>query len=94
MVLGAISDPHRRKIIGVIKDDFKSVNQIVEETGLPPSTVYRKIDELHNKKLLILSGKIGNNGRKEFNYKSKIQKVTMTFENNTLDLKIYTNLRD
>ena len=94
LVLGAISDPDRRKIISSIRNKFKTINQISEETGLPISTTYRKIHELDENKLLIPSGKIGIHGKKEFTYKSKIQKVTMTFENDVLDIKIYTNLRD
>ena len=94
MILNAISDPERRKIISTIRDDFKSVNQITKETGLVKSTTYRKIMELNEKKLLLTSGKIGSHGKKEFTYKSKIQKVSMIFENNSLDLKVYTNLRE
>ena len=94
MVLAAISDTNSRKIISSIKDEFKKVNQIARETNLPTSTVYRKVQDLHGKKLLIMSGEISKYGKKEFTYKSKIQRVIMEFENNNLDIKIYTNLRD
>ena len=93
-ILHAISDPERRKIITSIKEEFKNVSQISEETQLSTSTTYRKIRELNEKNLLISSSKICANGKREFTYKSKIQKVTMTFEYDTLDVKIYTNLRD
>lgn len=94
IILGAISDPERRNIITSIKNKFKNVNQISEETNLPISTVYRKIHELNEKNLLISSSNIRTNGKREFTYKSKIQKVTMNFEHDELDVKIYTNLRD
>ena len=94
MVLAAISDTKSRKIISSIKDEFKKISQIAQETSLPTSTVYRKVQGLHEKKLLITSGEISKYGKKEFAYKSKIQRVIMEFENNKLDIKIYTNLRD
>lgn len=94
LVLNTVSDTERRKIINSIRDDFKTANQISEETGLPRSTVYRKIRELEENKLLILSGKIGIHGKRESTYKSKIRKVIMTFDDDVLDVKIYTNLRD
>ena len=94
IVLNAIADPERRKIITSIKKEFKTAHQISGETQIPIGTTYRKIRELYEKNLLISSGKINEHGRKEFAYKSKIQKVTMIFEDDFLDVKIYTNLRD
>ena len=94
LILGAISDPDRRKILNSIRDEFKTANQIASETNLPISTVYRKIHELDEKHVLISSGKINSHGKKEFTYQSKIRKVVAVFENNEIDVKIYTNLRD
>ena len=94
IILSAISDPERRKIITSIKNEFKNVNQIAKETQLSSSTVYRKIHELDEKNIIISSSKICANGKREFSYKSKIQKVTIKFEYDSLDVKIYTNLRD
>lgn len=94
IILKVISDPERRKIITSIKQEFKNVNQISEETKLPTSTVYRKIHELKEKNVILSSSKIRKDGKREFTYKSKIQKVTMKFEHNDIDVKIYTNLRD
>ena len=94
LVLNTISDRERRKIINSIRDDFKTAHQISEETGLPKSTIYRKIRELEENKLLIISGRIGTHGKRESTYKSKIRKVIMTFDDDVLDVKIYTNLRN
>jgi len=94
IILNAISDPERRKIITSIKNQFKTVNEISEKTELSTSTVYRKIKELNEKNLLIPFSQILKNGKREFSYKSKIQRVEMNFEYDTLDVKIYTNLRD
>jgi len=93
VVLYAISDPDRRKIIGAIRDDFKTANQVCRETGLAISTVYRRINELNQNNLLIATARVTKNG-KEFSYKSKIRKVVATFDNAAMDVQIHTNLRD
>lgn len=87
-------DPIRRKIMYCIKNKSKTVIQISEDTGLPISNVYRKIRELDEKKLLILSGAINEYGKREFQYKSKIRKVIVTFDECVMDVKIYSNLKD
>ncbi len=68
--------------------------QISEETGLSISSVYRKIRELNEKKLLFLSGDTNLLGRREFRYKSKIRKVVVVFDKDVTDVTIYSNLRD
>ena len=93
VILGVVVDPMFRKIIDCIKDDFKSAKQISQELELPITTTYRYIHELEEKNVLILSSRI-KFGKKTFAFKSKIQKVVSTFEGETVDVKIYTNLRD
>ena len=94
LVLIAISEPDRRKILSVIKNDFKSVNEIAKELDFSASTVYRRISELNEKNLLISTSRIRINGKREFFYKSKICKVYMKFVDDSIDIQIYTNLRD
>ena len=92
-VLQVISDPERRKIISLIKDEFKTANEISKQCGIPISSVYRRLNELSDKKLLITSGRITTQKKREDLYKSKIRKVVTVFDNDELDVKIYTNLR-
>ena len=93
-ILKTIADPDRRKVIGSIKDQFKTAIQISEETGLTLNKVYKKIHDLSDRNVLISSAKINSRGKKEFVYKSKIRKVLVEFEDDVLDVQIYTNLRD
>lgn len=93
-ILQIIANPERRKIINSIRDDFKTVNQIAEVSELSISTVYRKLRELSDKNILITSGRINSQKKRELTYKSKIRKVVTVFEEDALDIKIYTNLRD
>lgn len=93
-ILGIIADKERRKILVSIKNEFKTIPQISEETKLSINKVYRKIHELAERNVLISSGKINNHGKKESIYKSKIRKVVTVFEDESMDVKIYSNLRD
>ncbi len=94
VILKTMLDQDRRKIISCIKNESKTVIQISKETGLSISSVYRKIRELDEKKLLFLSGDINLHRKKEFRYKSKIRKVVVVFEKDVTDVKVYSNLRE
>ena len=93
LILRIISDPDKRKILISIKNEFKTVSKISSDTQLSISTVYRKINDLNENNILISSGTINNQGKKEFSYKSKIQKIVTVFGNDEFDVRIYTNLR-
>ncbi len=94
VILKTMLDQDRRKIISCIKNESKTVIQISKETGLSISSVYRKIRDLDEKKLLFLSGNINFHRKREFRYKSKIRKVVVVFDKDVTDVKIYYNLRD
>jgi len=94
IILKTILDLDRRKVIFCIKNESMTVSQISKKTGFSISSVYRKIRELDEKKLLILSGDINLHRKKEFRYKSKIRKVVVVFDKDVTDVKVYSNLRD
>ncbi len=93
VILKAILDKERRKVIFCIKNESKTIRQISKDTGLSISSVYRRIHDLEKKKLIILSGSI-NLDRREFRYKSKIRKVVVVFDKDVTDVKIYSNLSE
>ncbi len=94
VILKTMLNQDRRKIISCIKNESKTVIQISKETGLSISSVYRKIRELDEKKLLFLSGDINLHRKREFRYKSKIRKVVVVFDKDVTDVKVYSNLRE
>jgi predicted transcriptional regulator len=93
VILKTILDKDRRKIIFCIKNKSKTLSQISKETGLSISSVYRRIHDLDEKELLILSGDINLHGKREIRYKSKIRKVVVVFDKDVTDVKVYSNLR-
>jgi hypothetical protein len=55
------------------------------------STVYRRVQTLHDSKLLAVSGMITSEGKKLFLYKSKIKEMKSTFDNGQIEVEIIFN---
>ena len=90
-LLSIIADKYCRTIIHVTKDKPKSAIEITNETKIPISTIYRRLQTLHDNNLLRTSGMITEDGKKLFLYKSKIKRITSTFENGCTDVKLIFN---
>ena len=69
----------------------KSVIEITSETNIPMSTVYRRVQTLHDSKLLAVSGMITSEGKKLYLYKSKIKEMKSTFDNGQIEVEIIFN---
>ena len=61
-------DENLMKIFLSLTDSPKSLKRISEETGIPLSTVYRKIRKLKEKKLVTRSGLLTKDRRRIFLY--------------------------
>ncbi|WP_342399206.1 hypothetical protein [Nitrosopumilus piranensis] len=57
-MLEIVSDKYCRTILEVTKFKPKSATEITSETKIPISTVYRRIQTLHDNKLLAISWEI------------------------------------
>ncbi len=90
-ILEIASDQYCRKILSILKKDPKSAVQISEETKIPISTVYRRLQILHAVKLLRNSGEINQNGKKSFLYKSKIKSISTFFNGDHIEIEIIPN---
>lgn len=90
-LLEILSDKYCRSILESIMRKPKSVIEIVAETGIPMSTVYRRIQTLHDSKLLAVSGMITSEGKKLFLYKSKIKGMKSTFDNGQIEVDLIFN---
>jgi len=90
-ILEIISDQYCRKILSTIQEAHKSPIEISEETKIPISTVYRRLQSLHDAKLLKISGTINEDGKKSFLYKSKIKSISTFFDGNCIEIEIIPN---
>ncbi len=90
-LLEILSDKYCRAIIETTMDKPKSVVEITAETGIPVSTVYRRIQMLSDNKLLYISGSISEEGKKFFLYKSKVKGIQTQYENGSVNVELVLN---
>jgi len=90
-LLGILSDKYCRAIIESITHKPKSVMEITRETHIPMSTTYRKIQLLHDHKLLKISGIITDDGKKLFLYKSKVRGIQSVFRDGNIEVELILN---
>lgn len=77
-ILDAMSDEISRMILNSTAARGGSVEEITHETGIPLSTVYRRIHELEEEGLLLLEEIVlTGNGRRYSLYRSAFSRMTM-----------------
>jgi len=90
-ILEILSDNYCRIIIESIMYKPKSVMEITIETQIPMSTTYRKIQILHDNKLLKTSGTITDDGKKLFLYKSRVRGIQSVFKDGKIEVELILN---
>lgn len=90
-LLSIMADKYCRAIIDATRDKPKSAIELTYETEIPISTIYRRLQTLHDNNLVRTSGMISGDGKKLFLYKSKIKGIHSTFENGHTDVKLIFN---
>ncbi len=88
IIISILAEKYYRQILENINDKSKTAIEISNETRIPISTVYRKIEMLQKVKLVTMSGLIGNDGKKVFFYKSRVKEIKTWFENGFFDVNI------
>ena len=92
VILEIMSDKYCRAIIEATISIPKAAIEIAAECKIPISTVYRRLQTLHDSKLLAISGSITQEGKKHFLYKSKIKAMSSSFNGGNLEVEIIPNL--
>ena len=90
-LLYIMADKYCRVIIEATKHKPKSVIELAYETKIPISTIYRRLQTLHDNNILQTSGMISEDGKKLFLYKSKIKEIHSIFKNGHTDVKLIFN---
>ena len=90
-ILEVMSDKYCRAILENSMEKPKSAMEIGAETKIPISTVYRRLQTLHDNKLLGISGSISEDGKKYFLYKSRIKAIASSFDGNKIEVEIVPN---
>ena len=89
--LEILSDKYCRSILEAIMETPKSAIEVSHEKIIPLSTVYRRIQQLHDLKMIRTSGVITEEGKRLFLYKSKIKEVNTSFSDGKLDVEVVFN---
>ena len=92
IILEVMSDKYCRAILENTMERPKSAMEISAETKIPISTVYRRLQTLHDSKLLSVSGSISDDGKKYFLYKSKVKAISSSFHGNDIQIEIIPNI--
>ena len=90
-LLSVLSDRYCRIILEATMYKPKSAMEITAETKIPISTVYRRIQTLHDNKLLGTSGVITDDGKRLFLYKSKIKGFQSSFNDGKMEVELILN---
>jgi len=91
-ILEVMSDKYCRAILEIAMEKSKSAMEISAETKIPISTVYRRLQTLHDNKLLGISGSISDDGKKYFLYKSRVKAIAASFNGNNVEIEIVPNI--
>ncbi len=93
-ILDMVSDKYCRAILTATMEKPKSATEITAETGIPISTIYRRLQTLHDNKLVRISGSINEDGKKYFLYKSKVKAILTNFNGDFIEMEIVPNKSD
>ncbi len=91
-ILNIISDKYCRQILYSTIDRPKSAIEISSESKIPISTVYRRIQTLHDNKLVGVTGTISSEGKKYFLYKSKVKAISSSYDGNEIEIQVVPNI--
>jgi len=90
-LLEILSDKYCRAILQSTMHKPKSAIEITAESNIPMSTVYRRIQMLHDSNLLKTSGIITDEGKRLFLYKSKVKGIKSTFNDGKTEVELVLN---
>jgi len=91
-ILKILSEPSTLKILNYTKDIPVSVQEIINNTGLPYSTTYKKIRwMLKNDMLFLHKMKLSKEGKKFALFKSKISRMAVVYDNGEVTVSITEN---
>ncbi len=90
-LIGIQADKYCRAILESARECPKSAKQLSQECNIPISTAYRRVQELHDHKLLSISGVINEDGKKYFLYKSKISGILVCYNRGLIEVEVVPN---
>ena len=90
-ILEIMADKYSRDLLRTTRDLPKSALRISQETGIPISTVYRRIQTLQDAGVVRVSGEINLEGKKHFLYQSKVKAISSKVAGEFINVEIIPN---
>lgn len=90
-LLNVVSDKYCRDILMSTMEIPKSAMEISRDRNIPISTVYRRLQVLHDGKLVRVTGTISQDGKKYFLYQSKVKSINSYFDGSKILVEIIPN---
>ncbi len=91
-ILAALADTEVQKILDAVMHNSKSVTQIIRDTGIPHTTVYRKIKWLLDEKLLVVDRiEITKDGKKSSLLRTVLKSFNVKYEYNNVVIEAEQN---
>tara|TARA_Y100000310_G_C20195200_1_gene584316 strand:- start:7 stop:363 length:357 start_codon:yes stop_codon:yes gene_type:complete len=90
-ILQIMADRYSRDLLRITQDIPKSAFKIAQETGIPISTVYRRIQKLQDAGVVRVSGEINLEGKKHFLYQSKVKSIASRVAGEFINIEIIPN---
>ncbi len=90
-ILQIIADKYSRDLLKVTLAISKPAFKIAEETGIPISTVYRRIQKLQNVGLVRSSGEITLEGKRHSLFQSKVREISAKIAGEFINKEIVPN---
>ncbi len=90
-ILAIMSDAYSRNILEVTQKSEKSAVKIAEETHIPISTVYRRLQQLDDCNLVKITGEITDEGKKNFLFRSKVRSIYAKFDQGFTTIEVVPN---
>ena len=91
VILQIMADKYSRDLLRITQDLPKSAFKIADETGIPISTVYRRVQKLRDLGLLRTSGEITLEGKRHALYQSKVKAISSTVTGEFINVEITPN---
>ena len=90
-VLEIIADRYCKQILHAALKEPMSAMEISSERKIPISTVYRRLQMLHDAKLLSISGSISRDGKKYFLYRSRVRSISLRCDLDATSVELVPN---
>ena len=87
-VLAVLADSYCRTILQHTKNNPKSAMELASQTNIPISTIYRRLQNLFDLKLLSIAGSISEQGKKFFAYQNNIDAIHTSSTGETIKVRI------